>query len=302
MSAKTSTRQPSYRLHKPTGQAVVTLNGRDHYLGKHGSTASRHAYDRLLAEWLENGRQLLQGEAITVAGVIKTYWPHVVQHYRRRDGTPTHEIEEIRASLRPLNHLYATTLAAEFGPLKFKAVRGLMVHGYNHPKYGRQGPLCRRVNKRMSRVKRMFRWAVENKLVPLSTYHGLQAVRGLAAGRSEAHEASIVTAVARSIIEETLPILWPTMKDMVLLQPETGMRPGEMVTIRACDIDMAGPIWLYCPPQHKTLHHGHRRTIAIGPKGQEIIRRHLNTDTQTPLFSPRKVMEEKSGCGTFDGN
>ena len=181
MSAKTSTRQPSYRLHKPTGQAVVTLNGRDHYLGKHGSTASRHAYDRLLAEWLENGRQLLQGEAITVAGVIKTYWPHVVQHYRRRDGTPTHEIEEIRASLRPLNHLYATTLAAEFGPLKFKAVRGLMVHGYNHPKYGRQGPLCRRVNKRMSRVKRMFRWAVENKLVPLSTYHGLQAVRGLAA-------------------------------------------------------------------------------------------------------------------------
>ena len=24
---------PSYRLHKPSGQAVVTLNGRDHYLG-----------------------------------------------------------------------------------------------------------------------------------------------------------------------------------------------------------------------------------------------------------------------------
>ena len=26
-------RTPSYRLHKPSGQAVVTLDGRDHYLG-----------------------------------------------------------------------------------------------------------------------------------------------------------------------------------------------------------------------------------------------------------------------------
>lgn len=27
---------PSYRLHKPTGQAVVRIDGRDFYLGKHG--------------------------------------------------------------------------------------------------------------------------------------------------------------------------------------------------------------------------------------------------------------------------
>ena len=43
---------PAYRLHKPTGQAVVTLNGRDFYLGRHGSPASRDEYDRLIAEWL----------------------------------------------------------------------------------------------------------------------------------------------------------------------------------------------------------------------------------------------------------
>ena len=30
---------PSYRLHKPTGQAVVRLDGRDVYLGKHGTEA-----------------------------------------------------------------------------------------------------------------------------------------------------------------------------------------------------------------------------------------------------------------------
>ncbi len=30
-----------YRRHKPTGQAVVTLGGRDCYLGRHGTAASR---------------------------------------------------------------------------------------------------------------------------------------------------------------------------------------------------------------------------------------------------------------------
>ena len=34
---------PSYRLHKPTGQAVVTLNGKDHYLGRHGTRESKDA-------------------------------------------------------------------------------------------------------------------------------------------------------------------------------------------------------------------------------------------------------------------
>jgi hypothetical protein len=33
MPRKSSTRIPSYRLHRPTGQAVVTLGGKDFYLG-----------------------------------------------------------------------------------------------------------------------------------------------------------------------------------------------------------------------------------------------------------------------------
>ena len=32
---------PGYRKHKASGQAVVTLNGRDHYLGPHGTKASK---------------------------------------------------------------------------------------------------------------------------------------------------------------------------------------------------------------------------------------------------------------------
>ena len=41
---------PTYRLHKPSGKAVVTLCGRDFYLGPWNSPDSRLEYDRLVAE------------------------------------------------------------------------------------------------------------------------------------------------------------------------------------------------------------------------------------------------------------
>ena len=42
-------RKPSYRKHV-SGQAVVTIRGVDHYLGRHGSAESKIKYRRLLAE------------------------------------------------------------------------------------------------------------------------------------------------------------------------------------------------------------------------------------------------------------
>jgi hypothetical protein len=53
---------PSYRLHRATGQAIVTLtdepaNRRDVYLGKFGSDESRAEYARVLGEWQANGRR-----------------------------------------------------------------------------------------------------------------------------------------------------------------------------------------------------------------------------------------------------
>jgi hypothetical protein len=43
-------RIPSYRLHKLSGRAVVTLEGRDFYVGRYGSLESRADYDRIFAE------------------------------------------------------------------------------------------------------------------------------------------------------------------------------------------------------------------------------------------------------------
>jgi integrase len=81
--------------------------------------------------------------------------------------------------------------------------------------------------------------------------------------------------------------------DMVRLQLETGMRPGELVAMRACDMDTTGKVWLYKPNQHKTEHHGYERVIVLGPKAQQIVRKYLTTNLQAHLWSPRRMMEER---------
>ena len=48
-------RIPRNRLHKPSGQAVVTLDGKDHYLGRVNSPESLAEYRRRTSEWLANG-------------------------------------------------------------------------------------------------------------------------------------------------------------------------------------------------------------------------------------------------------
>ena len=49
---------PSYRLHKPTGQAICVLQGKMFYLGQYKSKESRAKYNELIADYLANDRKL----------------------------------------------------------------------------------------------------------------------------------------------------------------------------------------------------------------------------------------------------
>jgi hypothetical protein len=51
-------KNPSYRKHRASGQAIVTIDAKDIYLGPHCNKASRNEYDRIIGEWLANGRRL----------------------------------------------------------------------------------------------------------------------------------------------------------------------------------------------------------------------------------------------------
>src|SRR5262249_10171384 len=146
------------------------------------------------------------------------------------------------------------------------------------------------VNQRVGRIVRAFKWGVENELVPVAVLQSLKAVRGLAKGRSPARETAPVKPVPESYVDAVLPFVLSPVRAMIQLQRVTGMRPGEACVMRACDIDMTGPVWLYRTEQHKTSWRGHQRVIALGPRAQEIVRPFLKLDTQAYLFSPREAV------------
>jgi integrase len=80
---------------------------------------------------------------------------------------------------------------------------------------------------------------------------------------------------------------------MVALQRASGMRPQEVVAIRAVDLDMTDPTcWAYRPGAHKTEHHGQDRVIFLGPRAIEILRPFLRLDIGGFLFSPIRAESE----------
>ncbi len=92
---KLSKSLPKYRKHRASGQAIVTIGGRDFYLGPYGTKASRLEYDRVICQWLENGRQPILDEdetaGITVLEILDRFWQHAKTYYRR-DGKPTGQL------------------------------------------------------------------------------------------------------------------------------------------------------------------------------------------------------------------
>lgn len=64
---------PSYRLHKATRQAIVTLGGTMFYLGVYGSSESREEYDRKIAEWLWINQEQTAAELLTLLQLPKNF-------------------------------------------------------------------------------------------------------------------------------------------------------------------------------------------------------------------------------------
>ena len=281
-------RFPKYRLHKPSGLAVVSIAGRDVYLGKFNTPESRAEYDRLIAEWLANGRAIARRVSgkpmdISINELLLAYLEHADLYYVK-NGKPTSEPGNIRLAFRPLRQLYGDTSAGEFGPLQLEAVRDAII----------TTGICRNeVNRRVRLIVQAFKWAVAKAMVPSSLHHGLRAVAGLRRGRCDVRETEPVRPVPEAFVDAIQPYVCRRIWTMIQLQRFSGMRPGEVCSMRTIDVNTSGKHWIFTPESHKTEHHGRARKIYLGPAAREMLRPWLRSELTAYLFSPAEAEAER---------
>jgi integrase len=276
-----STRIPKYSHHKATGQARVCIDGKDHYLGAYGTAVSKRRYRALIADWEQRDGSV----EISIAELVLLHDDHLQKHYRK-NGKVTSEISCFKTALRFLVKLESGTLIADFGPKKFKRIREAMI----------ADGICRlSINKHMGRIRRLLKWGVSEELIPADVLARISTVDGLQKGRTDAAESLPVLPVPDADIDAIEPFVSAPIWGIVQMQLLTSARPGEVLSMRLCDINTESAVWEYRPVSHKTEHHARSRLIMIGPKAQQVLDAFCKDDATDFVFSPRDVRDTSPG-------
>lgn len=240
---------------------------------------SREAYFRLIAEWEGLGRRFPEtppplsnsrgrpcgvgaemGETPvsgpTVGEIVLAYWRWVATNHRSVRAS------NIKAPLRLLRKLDASTPAAAFGPKTLRTLRDCMVLGDESAVPPRKPWSRRTVNERVQIIVAMFRWAVAQEMIPPSVPQALAMVEPLKRGRTTAREGARVRPVAQSSVDAVRRLVSAQVRAMIDLQLLSGVRSGEIVGLRAADLDTkAGDTWVYRPAAHKATFRGIERRV-----------------------------------------
>ena len=268
-------RIPKY-AHHSSGQARVRIDGKVIYLGQYGSDDSHRRYDDVIQQWLARRRE---ARIATIDALALSYATYAEEYYRK-DGRASGSIDRVRAALRVLVRLFGPEPIAEFDASKLIALQDhLATQGYAR-KY---------VNDLVCVVKQAFAWGVPRNLVPDRVLWQLKAVKSLAKGRSKARETEPVRPVPTVDIDAIEEHVARPVWSMVRLQLLTGMRPGEVLIMRPCDIEKeTDGVWTYHPSRHKTEHHGKSRVVYLDSAAQDVLRPYLERDPESFCFSPKE--------------
>ena len=180
--------------------------------------------------------------------------------------------------------MFGKTPAVQFGPKCLKACQADMVNA---------GLARNTINRRIGRIRQIFKWASAEELLPPSVFEGLRTVDGLKRGRTSARETDPIKPVSEEHARFAMTRASRKIAAMIELQLVTGMRSGELVIMRTADLDRSGEVWTYTPTRHKTQHHGHERIVYLGRRAQELLTPFLKLDPTAYLFSPAEADRER---------
>lgn len=271
----TEMRIPKYRRHSLRDIGFAEHAGKRIYFpGRHNSAESRAAYKTWLARHVGAAPALKREEQLSIYELVVNYLEHAERHY---GSGARGEFANSRHALQHVVNLHRHEPAIEFGPLKLKQFQLALAGQKLSRTY---------INQTCAKLKRMFKWAASEELLPASVFQSLDTVPGLRAGKTAAKESPPKTPVHWEHVFATLTELSPTVTAMVLLQWHTGARSQSVCLATADQFNRSVDPWEW-RPRHKTEYLQKEVVLFIGPHCQSLLTPLLEAAGDGALFRPQ---------------
>lgn len=277
---------PKLRYHKASKRYVVTVNGKDVYLG-YDQAEAQIQYHEMMANVAAGIPAIAppDPDGLFVCELIERYVLDREQYYKRNPQA----FERGKAVLKVLNRTFGHFRPGQFGMIELRQLRDELMKPNGQ---GRRR--CRNeINRLMGEMFAFWKWCVSMELVSVELYQKYITLEPLKKGRCDAPESSPVTSVPMGWVRAVQANVNSSVSAMIDLQLLTGARPGEIVRLKAEDIDRTGDVWSVTLAEHKTAYRGKQRVIYFGPKAQEVLK---------PFFlrrRPKEFLFQPVDAGTF---
>lgn len=296
-----------------SGQARLKIGGRHRYLGVHGSKESWAEYERLLARWRAglslDDRTPAASATLTVSEVLARWEAHALETY----SATGREYQQFRHTVRPLVALHGTLPAKDFTAELLEQLLLVMASGAWMPaarkaRYAKTGHSVgwsrAVINRRLVRIKTVWKWAEKRKLVPPGSHAHLCTVRPLSKTERRVKSRPRRPAATWEKVAAVLPHVQSgrhrrPAAAMIELQWWTGMRSGEVRVMRAGEIDRSRDVWVYQPESHKNdwRDGAPPRRVPLGPECQRVLSPWLlGASPDDYLFRPRPAVNRPYSC------
>lgn len=286
------------------GRTRIKIKGKHFSLGKHGTPESLQEYARLAAEHAQGvplKPKLPTTAGCTVDALIALWAMEQDRLASSHGGNWRHEAKQIKRALIPLSRLFGDTKADEFSARRLKALQEAMVaRSWQTPEELGETPWSRNYCRmQIKRVVRLFRWAEAEGAVPRGTTEHLKTTQPIPHDDTRVRESVPKSCVEwGSQVEPVLKLVSKQVAAVTRLQYLAGMRPGEIVIARPCDINPDGPdgCWLYAPSHHKGDWRDGSAAVLIkilSPQAIEVLKPWLlmAESDESFLFPPHKRNE-----------
>lgn len=297
---------PEKKQHQLKGRpdrARVCIAGTRYDLGRWDSPEAEQKHNEYLADWARSGfnpivfREIRgktshAGTSISLAELCQKF----LKHAEFRWGTKHKTFAGYRQAISEIPMSDLTKPVTDFNAHRLHAVLKLMCA---RTKKNGDYMVRKTINARLSALKAIFDWGLQELLVPTEICTEHCRVKPIKEGDTPARESKEVMDVDMRHVEATLTECSRIIGAIIRLLYHTGARTGEILIMRSSDIDRSGKIWIYRPPYYKTLYVDKkkgkkgRREIYLNAKAQRILQPFLECKGYSDyLFSPRDAFAE----------